>query len=242
MAGVRMQSDVFEINLLQEPQRRIGVSVAAALITALFLAGVLAPLWLWHDANRQMEASLSQLSGLDRQLLELQAQHERVSDARSAEALLAAVGDLRLFRPRAGGMMGGLNRLLPPEANLNGLVYADGHVQLTLDFASMEHIITFLNEIEKSDSFALVSFGSMNSKDVPGQAGVPAGLPWAGFPDAADPFVPLFGEPDFPAASTGASVAAGEASDILPVIGVVFELAHLPGNGDETAEREGQLQ
>lgn len=248
MAGVQMPLEHFEINLLQEPHRRPGVSAAVVLATVLFLTGVLVPVWLWHDANGRIEANLDRLSGLDRQLLELQAQNEGVSDAHGADALLAAVGDLRQFRPPAGGMMDKLNRLLPVEANLHGLVYANGRIQLMLDFATMEHIITFLNEIEQSEAFTLVSFGTMNNKETvhPEQAEVPAGLSWAAYPEADDAWLSLAGEPDLPGQfgefGEVVTVLQQKDTDYVPVTSVVFELAYQSGHTAFTGEQEGQAQ
>lgn len=243
MAGVRIQMDAFEINLLQEPHRHPGVSVAVVLATVIFLAGVLAPVWLWHDANRRMEASYSQLDGLDRQLLELQAQNQSVSDAQGAQALLGAVEQLQQFRPSAGGIMDKLNRLLPLEANMQGLVYANGRVQLTLHFASLEHIITFLNEIENSETFTLVSFDTMNNQPVEEteQTGTPIGLSWEDVPADGDGLLSFLDEWNIQAAG-GEVVPSFEQKEAktLPVTSVMFELAYQSGEWETGAEQEGQ--
>jgi Tfp pilus assembly protein PilN len=250
MRKTYVHADGFDINLLREPPGRQGASAATLLLAALFIASVAATGWLWREADRREQAALEQLSRVDRQLLELQAQNRTIANAAGAEALLAAADGLREFRPSAARLMERLNRILPVEANVQSLVYAGGNVQLGIDFASPEHVIRFLQEIEASQAFTLVSLGPLNNRPAkPEEAG------GFGRADGAETFVPPFpadhapelaqdADAAFPPADDALGSSASWQSDggrtYLPVTGLTVELAYQPpDDADADGTKEG---
>jgi Tfp pilus assembly protein PilN len=250
MRKAYVHADGFDINLLREPPRRQGVSAATLLLAALFIASVAATGWLWREADRREQAAMEQLSRVDRQLLELQAQNRTIANAAGAEALLAAADGLGDFRPSAAGLMERLNRILPVEANVQSLVYAGGKVQLGIDFASPEHVIRFLQEIEASKAFTLVSLGPLNNRPVKPEEesgfvtedGRVAFVP--SFPaDAAPDFVPEADAAAPPADDASGSSASWQGDGgwrYLPVTGLTVELSyHPPDHADADGTKEG---
>ena len=250
MRRAYVHADGFDINLLREPPRRQGMSAATLLLAALFAASMAATGWLWRDADRREQAALEQLSRVDRQLLELQAQNRTIADAAGAEALLAAADGLREFRPSAAVLLERLNRMLPVEANLQSLVYAGGKVQLGIDFASPEHVIRFLQEIETSKTFTLVSLGTLNNRPAnPAEAdGFASGDgTMTSFPPIPADHAPGL-EPDADAAVPPAEGAFESAAlplpdgerKYLPITGLTVELSYQPPeNGDAAETKEG---
>lgn len=235
--------DGFDINLLRQPPGRRGSLAAAALVLALFVAGMAVTGWLWQDARRRTEAALGQLTELDRKLLQVQAHNRTVDDAAGSEALVAAAERLGQARPPVSGLLQGLNRLLPVEANLHSLTYENGRVQLGAAFASPEHVIQLLQRIGEARAFRLSSLGTLHNSPVPDAEGGAIG------PD--DPALPVFpaAGPDGGAAGTGEAflpAAAGtvpETGDhrertVLPVTSVMLDLDYL-GQDGANGERDG---
>lgn len=201
-----------EINLLQEPKKQTGM-LPFIVMMAIAAAAVLAvPVWLWIDAKRSTAVTAEQLEQLNANIARLEAQVQANAGPANSGQFLRAVDLLRDYRPHATAVLEELRDLLPKEAEVLVLTYSGGnHLELTMQAASVEQVITFMNALEQSDRFRLVTFSPMTNAP-PAPDSLPGRLP----------------------AGSEAPGGAGGLSGILPVTTVTFQLEYAPASAGET--------
>jgi len=207
-----------EINLLQEPKKQTGM-LPFIVMMAIAAAAILAvPVWLWIDAKRSVAVTGEHLEQLNANIARLEAQIRANAGPGNSGQFIRAIDRLRDYRPNATDVLEALQGLLPKEAEVLSLTLSGGaHAELMMQTASVEQVITFMNALEQSDRFRLVTFSPMTNAH-PAPESLPGRQP----------------------AGAGAEEADGSSGQaaILPVTTVTFQLEYVPASAGESGGSE----
>ncbi|HEY8528343.1 MAG TPA: PilN domain-containing protein [Paenibacillaceae bacterium] len=180
MSETVVNSSPLEINLLQIDEELEGEAhspVKPLLVLAVLVVGVGAVGWLWNDAvtqSRRLEAELARVNGA---ISEREARQVKSGSTVPVSAWTALPDTLRKAVPKATGVLDGLRRLMPREANLTSLTYTeDGSIRVAGRFATVEQVVAFMLEAEESPDFSEVRLTSLNNR-APAEDAEPGTLP-----------------------------------------------------------------
>jgi Tfp pilus assembly protein PilN len=162
-----MNTSPLEINLLQWDEdasletESLGKPL---LVLAVLLVGICVVGWLWNDARVRSRELQAELDAVNAKINELEARRAETGLSMPVQTWLALPEALRTAVPETTAMLDSLRALLPEEANLTSVVYTeDGNLKVSGRFASVEHVIAFMREVQESGNFELVNMSGLSN-------------------------------------------------------------------------------
>lgn len=222
MSETNLRYQPIEINLLHEPGKQQSSTPLIVLLVVVAVLSFSAPTLLLSSSLVAIKETSQEIERIDGQIAELEAQAQAQARPANPEQIIQAIGHLQEYRPSAKAILEQLNGMLLQETNVRTVSFSGGKtVEITLQFASAEHVVTFLNEIEKSEYFELIAMSPMTNDKIKrdellrrDNVATETGIPGTVERDA---------ESD-----------SGEEETIYPATVVSFELEYVPSSANGT--------
>lgn len=157
-----------EINLLQERQREIQPGrTIPVLLTVIAVIAIVSLAWTYINTVSEIKSVQAEIEIAEQTIQTLETRVHELQRLQTSQRFIELPKLIRESYMKPTEVLAALTPYLPIDANLSSLTYSGDQVKVTGLFASTEEVITFMQELKKSEVFTYIRSGGMSKVDHP---------------------------------------------------------------------------